>query len=120
METLKNKEDTILMFHVDANSVIANGEAPKGIVLLCADVDGERLLATELDRVRNQVLEKLRDLDWIAMDCRHLFMCDFGSAALLDRKLEILDRVVEGLKRLNGLKFLLLRADAGRKGASRE
>src|SRR5437764_14176871 len=59
VQTREHAEDALGLRRVDADPVVPNAEAPAVGHLGRPDADARRLVAGELDRVRDQVLEQL-------------------------------------------------------------
>src|SRR5829696_6500129 len=83
VEPLKQDEDALLILRSDPDPIIAYREEPGTVLAGRRDVDTRRLVAPELERVADQVLEKLSQADRIGLDGREEIVGD-GRAALLD------------------------------------
>src|SRR3954470_4719921 len=62
VQTLEDDEDTRVVARIDPDAVVAHGEAPYALQVLPPHNDDRALVAAELDGVRDQVAEELRDL----------------------------------------------------------
>src|SRR6266496_4978458 len=111
VQTLENDEYLVEILRVDADAVVAHAEVPLlgllpgnrlrradgGNLAIRrrfahrADVDARLLRPAELDRIADEVLEKLRELRGVHNHGRHPVLGDLGGG-LLDGQLEIVER----------------------------
>src|SRR5271170_2538991 len=59
MQPFEHAEHALGVLRIDTDSVVLDRKQPPFPVFLRRDIDFRRLLASVLDRIRNQVLEKL-------------------------------------------------------------
>src|SRR3954454_9040920 len=68
VQALEDDEDPLVVLGVDPDAVVGHGEAPGAVVALGADRDARGLVAAELDRVADQVLEHQPQQRRVALD----------------------------------------------------
>ena len=96
---------------LDADAVVADGEAPGIAFALSREVHPRRLLASELDRVGDQVLEELAELGGVSGYFRQWIVADLG-VALVDRRAEVGQDVAEHAARCRPAEIDATAADA--------
>src|SRR5438874_8229547 len=62
MQPLEQHEDALEVLRLDADAVVGDRDTPLGVFLHRRDMDARRRLTAELERVADEVLEKLRQL----------------------------------------------------------
>src|SRR6185437_12306579 len=70
VQALEDDKDALGILSVEADAVVRNGEQILRTVPLRADTHQRRRVATELDRVADQVLKDLAQLGWVAQQHR--------------------------------------------------
>src|SRR5690606_28859209 len=81
-EPAEDLEDAVRIVRVEADAVVAHPDLPRCAVPLRAELDARGRVARGLDRVDEQVLEKLHHLDAVGPDLGQRAALD-PSAALL-------------------------------------
>src|SRR5262245_34379066 len=99
-----------MMFWVDANSIVANGELPLTVFLFGAHVDLRMLPPLELDGVSQEVLEHLKQL-YIVAHHRGQRIVGQCSAALGDRDFKIGHRSFINLLTVHRFEWFALGTD---------
>ena len=94
MQASEYVEDLILELRVDADAVVADGELPILSVTADVQVNLRRRFTAELQRVAQQVLKQLGQLEQVGPDGRQLAMRDFGSR-FLDAPVEVVQGLLE-------------------------
>lgn len=102
LQSLKDDEDSLVVLWIEADAVVAQGKHPLPLLALSGDVDVGSILAAELDRIRNQVLEHSQKLRSIRGDRGQGVVSDRHSA-LLERDLEIGQRQLQDSFAVYGL-----------------
>ena len=110
MQALEQHEDALEVFAGDADAVVVHCESPLMTGRLDAQVHHRRLVAAELDRVGQQVLEQLQQLHRVALDGGQIVDRD-ARAALFDRHAQILERVLHDRVAIGRRERLGLRAE---------
>src|SRR5581483_10506183 len=90
MQPLKNNEDAVREFRIEADAVVAHRKGPLARLTLGGNVHPRRRLAPELDRIANQILEQLSLLGGVRRHRGQLFV-GHQRPALLDRSLQVRD-----------------------------
>jgi hypothetical protein len=82
VQPLEDHEDALRILWLDTNAVVANAEEPFISLTLGRDVDARRVGAPVFQRVADQVLEELPQLDRVAAHGRQISACYAGCLFL--------------------------------------
>src|SRR5438445_8536800 len=91
VEALEDREDAVQVGPLDPDSIVAHMEQDPVLLLLESDMDAGRVLAPELDRVADEVLEQKGQLKLVTRDGGEGIMRDDGTA-LLERQPQVVER----------------------------
>src|SRR3569833_517623 len=84
MQALEDEEDALTVLGVHPDAVVGAGELPAGAVAAGADVHARRLVAVELDRVADEVLQQLGVQRLVARQARQLVGGHLRAAVLTE------------------------------------
>ena len=81
VQPLEDTEDSPKVLPIDANAVVANGEAPMLAAALGAHMDAGLQLPAELQAITDEILEKRHQLAGIPLDGREQVLRDDGAVS---------------------------------------
>ena len=103
VQALEDDEDAFGVFRGNPNAVVAHDEMPAPVFFAGADVNDGRPFAAELDRIADEVLEQLRELDLIGQEGGQGIVRDLG-VRLRDGDLEIEEGAAQHAIHVRGAK----------------
>src|SRR5690348_1215814 len=95
VQALEHEEDALAVLRIEPDAVVGDREEPRAVVFAGAHVHARTLGAVELERIRDEVLEELRELALVAVHVGKRVVRDGGAASLLGAA-QVRERLCEG------------------------
>jgi len=94
VQPLKDDEDAFRVRGINADTIVPNGEEPFACTWFSRDMNAGRLIASELNRVADEVLKQLTELRLIAHHRGQMIVAYYGST-LTHCHLEIVEDILK-------------------------